>query len=58
MAATEFSTADWLLLLQPATARWRTSATLQWCANQRPPAADAERCPVGAVCAARTLDDR
>jgi hypothetical protein len=39
--------ADWWVGLHDGAARWRTSRTVQWCANQRLPSDHATRCDAG-----------
>ena len=41
------SEADWWSALHGASARWRQSRTLQWCANQRLGGADPAHCEAG-----------
>jgi hypothetical protein len=54
----EFSTAEWWTLLHPSQARWRTSSTLQWCANQRVAGGDPDRCRAGSGVHAIVPGDR
>lgn len=40
----EMTEADWWSVLHDSDARWRTSRTTQWCANQRLPGDEPSRC--------------
>jgi hypothetical protein len=44
--------ADWWSVLHDSDARWRTSRTTQWCANQRLPGDEPSRCGSGGGVAA------
>ena len=50
--------ADWWKVLHDSAARWRTSRTVQWCANQRLSADQPGRCPAGPAVPAIEPGDR